>query len=96
MLGDRMIGSFIGGQVLAEEPDLERMRQVAKEIGVDEEEFLEAAKKGSDYPESRNRPLHQLYLRICGRNLEYGVQVLRNHTVLRSSPRSKNPTFSRI
>ncbi len=45
MLGDRMIGSFIGGQVLAEEPDIEKMRQVAKEIGVDEEGFIAAAKK---------------------------------------------------
>lgn len=52
MLGDRMIGSFIGGQVLAEEPDLERMRQVAKEIGVDEEEFLEAAKKVQIIPKA--------------------------------------------
>lgn len=31
MLGYRMIGSFIGGQVLDEEPDLEKMREVAKE-----------------------------------------------------------------
>lgn len=52
MLGDRMIGSFIGGQVLAEEPDLERMREVAKEIGVDEEEFLEAAKKVQIIPKA--------------------------------------------
>ena len=37
MLGDRMIGSFIGGQVLPEEPNLEKMRQIAREIEVDEE-----------------------------------------------------------
>lgn len=47
-----MIGSFIGGQVLAEEPDLERMRVVAKEIGVDEEAFLEAAKKVQIIPKA--------------------------------------------
>ena len=52
MLGDRMIGSFIGGQVLAEEPNLERMRVVAKEIGVDEEAFLEAAKKVQIIPKA--------------------------------------------
>lgn len=47
-----MIGSFIGGQVLAEEPNLERMRVVAKEIGVDEEAFLEAAKKVQIIPKA--------------------------------------------
>ena len=52
MLGDRMIGSFIGGQVLAEEPDLEKMREVAKEIGVDEEAFVEAAKKVQIIPKA--------------------------------------------
>lgn len=52
MLGDRMIGSFIGGQVLSEEPDLEKMRQVAREIEVDEEEFVEAAKKTQIIPQA--------------------------------------------
>ena len=45
MLGDCMIGSFIGGQVLAKEPDYDKMREIAKEIGVDEEGFIEAASR---------------------------------------------------
>lgn len=45
MLGECMIGSFIGGQVLAEEPDYDKMRETAREIGVDEEGFIEAASK---------------------------------------------------
>lgn len=44
MLGDRMIGSFIGGQVLAEEPDYDKMRGIAVELGLDEEGFVEAAR----------------------------------------------------
>lgn len=44
MLGDRMIGSFIGGQVLAEEPDYDKMRGIAMELGLDEEGFVEAAR----------------------------------------------------
>lgn len=52
MLGDRMIGSFIGGQVLTEEPDLEKIRQTAREIGVDEEAFVEAAKKTQIVPKA--------------------------------------------
>ncbi len=52
MLGDRMIGSFIGGQVLSEAPDPERMREIAREIGVDEEGFIEAANKAQIVPQS--------------------------------------------
>ena len=52
MLGDRMIGSFIGGQVLSSPPDLERMRRIAHEIEVDEESFIEAAKKTQIVPQA--------------------------------------------
>lgn len=52
MLGDCMIGSFIGGQVLSEEPDYEKMREIAKEIGVDEEGFIEAARKTQIVPKA--------------------------------------------
>lgn len=44
MLGDRMIGCFVGGQVLAEEPDYEKMRATAGELGLDGEEFVAAAR----------------------------------------------------
>ncbi|MGN0651282.1 MAG: PocR ligand-binding domain-containing protein [Oscillospiraceae bacterium] len=52
MLGNRMIGSFIGGQVLSEPPDIERMREIAREIEVDEEAFIEAAKKTQIVPQA--------------------------------------------
>ena len=52
MLGDRMIGSFIGGQVLAEEPDLEKIRQTAREIEVDEEALVEEAKRVQIVPKA--------------------------------------------
>ncbi len=41
----KMIGIFIGGQVLIEEPDLDKIVAVAREIGVDEEAYIEAVKK---------------------------------------------------
>ncbi|MCQ2521172.1 MAG: PocR ligand-binding domain-containing protein [Lachnospiraceae bacterium] len=43
MLGDRMLGSFIGGQVLTEKPDPEKMREIARELQLDEDSFVEAA-----------------------------------------------------
>lgn len=36
------VGSVIGGQVLPAQPDEEKFRQVAREIGVDEERYIEA------------------------------------------------------
>lgn len=39
------LGSVIGGQVLPENPDEEKFRQVAREIGVDENEYIKALHK---------------------------------------------------
>ena len=39
------VGSVIGGQVLPEDPDEEKFRQVAREIGVDEDEYIKALHK---------------------------------------------------
>lgn len=50
MLNDRIIGTFVGGQVLAQPPDLDKMRITAREIGVDEEKFVEAAKETNVIP----------------------------------------------
>ena len=45
MLEGQMIGSFIGGQVLAEEPDENKFRQIASEIGVDPDDYIRALRK---------------------------------------------------
>lgn len=39
------VGSVIGGQVLPENPDEEKFRQVAREIGVDEDRYINALHK---------------------------------------------------
>ena len=39
------IGSVIGGQVLPESPDEEKYRQVAREIGVNEDQYIRALRK---------------------------------------------------
>lgn len=39
------MGSIIGGQVLPESPDESKFRQVAREIGVNEDQYIEALKK---------------------------------------------------
>lgn len=50
MLNGRMIGSFIGGQVLSQPPDLDAMKRTAREIDVDPDEFIEAAKETNIIP----------------------------------------------
>lgn len=40
-----VLGSVIGGQVLPENPDEEKFRRTAKELGIDEEEYIKALRK---------------------------------------------------
>ena len=40
-----VLGSVIGGQVLPEEPDEEKFRQVAKELGINEDKYIAALHK---------------------------------------------------
>lgn len=43
MAGGKFVGSFIGGHVFISTPDPEPLREIAEEIDVDSEEYLEAA-----------------------------------------------------
>lgn len=40
-----LVGCFIGGQVITEDPDAEKMWHIAEEIGVDPEEYIQAASR---------------------------------------------------
>ena len=40
-----VLGSIIGGQVLPENPDEEKFRQTARELGIDEDKYIKALKK---------------------------------------------------
>lgn len=45
ILNGEKVGSVIGGQVLPENPDEEKFRRVAKEIGVDPDKYIDALNK---------------------------------------------------
>lgn len=45
MADGEMVGCFIGGQVLPQEPDLDKIRRIAEEIDVNPDEYVEAAGK---------------------------------------------------
>lgn len=42
MAGDKMVGCFVGGQVLTSPPDITRIMQVAAEIGIDLINYLQS------------------------------------------------------
>ena len=45
MVQGQLVGCFIGGQVLTQKPVEEDIRKIAEEIGVNPEEYVEAARK---------------------------------------------------
>ncbi len=45
MVDGKQVGSVIGGQVLPEDPDEEKFRRVAREIGVNEDAYIDALHK---------------------------------------------------
>lgn len=42
---DEIVGKIIGGQILPEEPDEEKFRELAKEFGIDPEAYINALRK---------------------------------------------------
>ncbi|WP_319201011.1 PocR ligand-binding domain-containing protein [uncultured Ilyobacter sp.] len=45
LMGDKLIGCFLCGQVLSEKPDKEKFIGISKEFGIDPDEYLEAVDK---------------------------------------------------
>lgn len=53
IVNGEFIGSFIGGQVLTEKPDEEKFRRIAKELGIDPDEYISALRKVKIVPKER-------------------------------------------
>ncbi len=53
MLNGRMIGSFIGGQVLPEPPDEKKFRKIALELGINADEYIKAVRKVKIMPKEQ-------------------------------------------
>lgn len=45
MVKDKILGSFVGGQVRTEDPDMQEMRAKAQELNLDPEQYIEAIQK---------------------------------------------------
>lgn len=53
ILEGKQIGTMLGGQVLTSEPDEEKFRRIAEEIGVDPDEYIRALRKIEVVPRER-------------------------------------------
>ena len=53
ILGETQVGCFLCGQVLTEKPDEEKFRVYARELGINEEKYIEALRKVKILPYER-------------------------------------------
>ena len=73
MVNDEKVGAIIGGQVLPNPPDEDKFRQVAQELGVDPEQYIQALRKVPVSTEAKIRASANLLGIIVNQlvNLEY-------------------------
>ena len=71
------IGSLIGGQVLTEAPDLEKFREIAKEIDYDPEEYEEAVKKVTIVSEEKVNNAAELLFKMAQALSQVGYEKYR-------------------
>lgn len=81
MVDGEFIGSFIGGQVLTEKPDETKFRKIAKELGIDPDEYIAALRKVKIVPkekvEAAARFLHTIAKNIS--SMAYSSYQLKLH-----------------
>lgn len=53
VVNNKQIGTILGGQVLTKEPDEQHFRALAKELGIDEQEYLNAIKQVKIMPKEQ-------------------------------------------
>ena len=72
-VGDEKVGAIIGGQILPEAPDEEAFRKTARELGIDEDEYIAALNKVTISSEKKIRAAANLLELIVNQlvNLEY-------------------------
>lgn len=74
MAQGQLVGCFIGGQILTEEPNYEKIRKIAADIGVDPEEYVDAAKRISYVHKNQVEKSAEFLYSIAGvfSNIAYG------------------------
>jgi ligand-binding sensor protein len=67
------VGAIIGGQVLPEQPDQEKFRSIARELGINEDTYISALNKVPVIPEKRIRASSKMLANVFNQlvNLQY-------------------------
>ena len=90
------VGSIIGGQVLPEQPDDDKFRQVAKEIGVDEDKYIEALHKVN----VRTKEAVQASAELLGQVMNYFINAeyskKQNDWILENITSSVDDTYALV
>lgn len=76
IVNGRHIGSLIGGQVLPEQPDEEKFRRIAGEIGVDPDQYIAALRKVKVVPKKQIEAAADLLWQMANALSEVGYQRL--------------------
>jgi ligand-binding sensor protein len=74
MVQGKQVGSLIGGQILPEKPDPEKFRKIAREIGADEDDYLQALSKIKIMPKEQIEAAANLLYIIANTLSEIGYQ----------------------
>ena len=72
------IGSLIGGQVLTEKPDEAKFRQIARDIGVDPDEYVAAVKKVKIVPKKQIDAAANLLYQMANALSDRGEKIVSN------------------
>lgn len=76
MVEGKHIGTILGGQVLAEPPNEEHSREMARQLGVNEEEYIQALKKVSIMPTETVKAAANLLFTVANAISEIGYKNL--------------------
>lgn len=76
IVGGKHIGSLIGGQVLPEPPDEKKFRAIAREMGINEDEYWRAIKKIKVMPKEQIENAANLLYEVANSLSEVGLQKI--------------------
>lgn len=75
-------GNVLGGQVLPEEPDEEKFREIARELGIPEEDYIQALRKVSVRSEETIRAASKLLKELVNIFVNFKYVMKKNETKL--------------
>lgn len=99
MLNGKHIGSLIGGQVLPEEPDEEKFREIAVELNINPDRYIQALRKVKVVPKKQIESAANLLYQMANALSDVGYQKLlaqERNTTDEQAIESVNEEFTKI